>query len=375
MLTKLETEMSAWCEHQVSADLANAMDRGDSATAVDLYRDLARQGWLQFANITADTGNLARLALLCRVVSRHSGVLANMVSVNAACAIMLGAIPGSPHRELVAALLSGSKLAAFSLTEPQAGSDVQNLQASAEQRDGAWYLNGEKYLATGAAVADVILVATRSRRDQPTNKSTSLWLVPVPSKGLTISPLAKMAANGYASCHLHFDQVALPAESIVGAVHGAWQSLSLGGTIERVLVAASCVGLSERIGQFLYQYAQQRQVDGQPLYALTNIRHQIVDIAIQVRAASALTEQAIAAISGGQNPLAAVCAAKVYAAQMQQAVSMTAMNVMGGRAYLNEYPVERWLREGLLALWAGGTNELQKNLMARDPFHHPSSVK
>jgi alkylation response protein AidB-like acyl-CoA dehydrogenase len=291
-----------------------------------------------------------------------------MVSVNAACAIMLGGIPGATHSGLVKDIMGGAKLACFSLTEPQAGSDVQNLLTYAEQREDRWYLTGEKYLATGAAVADVILVAARSRHDQPTRKSTSLWVVPVPSRGLTITPLAKMAANGYASCHLRFDQVELGAHAVVGKVDGAWPTLSLGGTIERVLVAASCIGLSERIGEFLHHYAQERQVDGQPLYALTNIRHQIVDIAIQIRAASALTEQAITAICTGQNPLAAVCSAKVYAAQMQQAVSMTAMNVLGGRAYLTEYPVERWLREGLLALWAGGTNELQKNLMARNPF-------
>jgi alkylation response protein AidB-like acyl-CoA dehydrogenase len=101
---------------------------------------------------------------------------------------------------------------------------------------------------------------------------------------------------------------------------------------------------------------------------LTNISHQIVDIAIKVRAAELLVRQAIEALLSGQNPTNAICAAKVFAAQMQQEVSMTAMQVMGGRSYLKAYPLERWLREGLLSLWAGGTNELQKNLMARNPF-------
>ena len=199
-------------------------------------------------------------------------------------------------------------------------------------------------------------------------QGTSLLAIPGDAPGLSIRPLPKMAANGYASCHITLDGVKAPGAAVVGDANAAWGALALGGAVERILVAACCVGLSRTIGEYLFDYTREREASGQPLYQLTNISHQIVDIAIQVRAADALVNEAIAAFIGGGNPTNAVAAAKAFAARMQQDVSMTAMQVMGGRAYLQDFPLERWLREGLLALWAGGTNELQKNLMARNPF-------
>lgn len=367
MLDALRKDISTWCDENLCLDTAERFDRGDESP-VELYKGMAANGWLGYANIAKDPDNLYRLAEVCKIINGYSGVLGNMISVNAACAMMLGKFGGPEHQRLAGAILSGEKMAAFALTEPQAGTDVQGLETDARLVGERWCIRGEKYLTTGAQVADVLLVVARTDHQVPMNQGTSLLAVPADASGLSIQPIPKMAVNGYASCHVIFDGTEVPEDALVGKANSAWGALSLGGAIERILVAACCVGLSQTIGEYLYSYAQERQVGGHPLYQLTNINHQIVDIAIQVRAADALVDHAIAAFIGGGNPTNAVAAAKAFAAKMQQEVSMTAMQVMGGRAYLQSFPVERWLREGLLALWAGGTNELQKNLMARNPF-------
>lgn len=366
MTDVLKKTLTEWCERHISAQIAESLDQG--ASPVTLYKEMAANGWLQYANIIADKENFYRLALVCEIANSYSGVLGNMLCVNAACAMMLGMHGSGEHKALAQQILAGEKLAAFSLTEADAGTDVQNVRASAHLENDRWHLQGEKYLATGAAIADVLLVVVRTNQEVAMNKGTSLLVVPSDAQGLRITPLPKMAANGYASCHLSLDGVQIPAQAVLGQANGAWGTLAFAGGIERVLVAACCVGLCRTIGKYLYDYAQVRQINGQPLYALTNISHQIVEIAIKVRAADSLVKHAIEALLSGQNPTNAICAAKVFSAQMQQEVAMTAMQVMGGRSYLKAYPLERWLREGLLALWAGGTNELQKNLMSRNPF-------
>ncbi len=366
MLLALREAVSTWCETNVSLDSAAQLDLGESP--IELYQAMAANGWLAYADISDDPENLYRLAEVCKIVNSYSGVLGNMVSVNAACAMMLGMFGGAGHQRLVDEILAGSKLAAFALTEPQAGTDVQGLRTRARLVGDQWEVHGEKYLTTGALVADVLLVVARTDQEVPMKQGTSLLAIPGDAPGLSIRPLPKMAANGYASCHITLDGVKAPGAAVVGDANAAWGALALGGAVERILVAACCVGLSRTIGEYLFDYTREREASGQPLYQLTNISHQIVDIAIQVRAADALVNEAIAAFIGGGNPTNAVAAAKAFAARMQQDVSMTAMQVMGGRAYLQDFPLERWLREGLLALWAGGTNELQKNLMARNPF-------
>ena len=366
MLDDLRHAVTAWCDANVSFETAEKLDRGESPQA--LYQQIAANGWLTYANIARDPDDLYRLAEVCKIINSYSGVLGNMISVNVACAMMLGGAGNVEHQRLAGAILAGNKLAAFALTEPQAGTDVQGLETEARLTDKHWEIYGEKYLTTGAQVADILLVVARTNSQVPMNQGTSLLAIPGDAPGLSIQPLPKMAANGYASCHVTLDGVTIPFDAVVGNPDAAWSTLALGGAIERILVAACCVGLSRTIGEYLYEYAHKRLSGGKPLYELTNISHQIVDIAVQVRAADALVNQAVAAFLGGGNPTNAVAAAKVFAARMQQDVSMAAMQVMGGRAYLQAFPIERWMREGLLALWAGGTNELQKNLLARSPF-------
>ncbi len=367
MYTELSNEINEWCDEVVSQETAGLLDSGE-CSPLPLYQEICQKGWMNYANIAEDKQYFFHLAEVCKVANAYSGVLGNMICVNSACAMILGAFGNAEAKQFAQGIIEGKKLAAFSLTEPQAGTDVNNIQASATLDGDEWVIDGEKYLVTGAMLADAILVVVKTNPDVATKNGSSMLLVSTRSKGMEITPTPKMSANGYASCHIRFTGCRAPSDRIIGKVNGAWAAMSMAGGIERVLVAACCVGLCKRIGEYLYEYSNDRIVDGKPLYELSNIRHQIVDIAIKVRAADALVGQAISALASGTNATNAVCAAKVFAAQMQQEVSMTAMNVMGGRAYLKAYPVERWLREGLLSLWAGGTNELQKNLMSRSPF-------
>jgi alkylation response protein AidB-like acyl-CoA dehydrogenase len=367
MNDQLRSEVTSWCETHITFSVAEQLDSGE-LSPLKLYHEVCLNGWMSYCDLFTSQDNFSCLVEVCKLINSYSGVLGNMICVNAASAMLLNVFGDANAKLFASNIINGEKLSAFSLTEPQAGTDVMNIQCSAELVDDQWEINGEKYLATGVQLADSVIVAVRTRLDTGAKAGTSLLLVPVNSEGLSISPIPKMASGGYASCHLKFSACKVDKAALVGGENKAWPAMAMAGGVERVLVAACCVGLCKRVGEYLLDYAHQRKVGGNPIYELVNIRHQIVDIAIKVRAGEALVEKAVGALVSGANATNAVCSAKTFASQIQQEVSMTAMQVMGGRAYLKAFPLERWLREGLLSLWAGGTNDLQRNLMSRSPF-------
>ncbi|MEQ8800505.1 MAG: acyl-CoA dehydrogenase, partial [Haliea sp.] len=220
MLEPLGSEVSTWCENNVSLDIAGQLDQGQSP--LPLYKAMTEKGWLDYADIREDPDNLYRLAEVCKITNSYSGVLGNMISVNAACAIMLGSCGGAEHQQLASDILAGGKLAAFALTEPQAGTDVRGLETEAYLAGDHWEVSGEKYLTTGAKVADVLLVVARTNSQAPMNRGTSLLAIPRDASGLNIKSLPKMAANGYASCHVVLDRVAVPEDAVVGDPNAAW---------------------------------------------------------------------------------------------------------------------------------------------------------
>jgi len=209
------------------------------------------------------------------------------------------------------------------------------------------------------------LVVACTDENKPLNKGISLFLVPRNVSGIHISGQQKIAANGFESCEIDLDSIPLSQDMIIGGQNLGWGVITFAGAVERLMVAASCVGLSQRMLEYLYEYTQKRMIQGKPLYDLQLINHQLADMAIKIKAADLLLKNAIDLLSSGPPPTVEICGAKVFASEMQQEISLAAMKIIGGRGYLKDYPIERWMREGLLSLYAGGTNELQKNIIAR----------
>ena len=364
MIENLANTIRDWCTNNLSEETASRLDSGQ-ASAAPIYRDFAKKGWLAYADIFQDKENLRKLCELGKIVSGYSSVISNMIGVNCVCSMLMTTF-GSEHQKKIGhKVLKGDIFTCFSLTEPEAGSDILNVKTTAKRVDDNWVLNGKKSLATGAAIADYILVVARTSMDKPFNHGVSLFMVPADTSGIDISPQQKLATNGFSSCEINLDSVAVSQDMIIGGQDLGWGVLTFAGAVERLMVAASCVGLSMRILEYLYEYTQKRMIQGQPLYDIQLINHQLADMAIKIKAADLLLENAINLLASGATPTVEICGAKVFASEMQQEISMAAMKIVGGRAYLKDYPIERWVREGLLSLYAGGTNELQKNIIAR----------
>lgn len=364
MTANSSNEIKDWCTTHLTEKIIRKIDN-DQTSLVRSYKDFARNGWFESLNIFEDPETFHLLIEAGKIVSGYSSAISNIIGVNYVCAMMLTTFGNDHQKEIGKKVLTGDILTCFSLTEHDAGSDIQNIKTTATQTDTDWVLHGRKYLSTGAAVSDYILVVARTSTDKPLNKGMSLFLVPREAGGIEIFPLEKIATNGYASCEINFDSVRLSQDSIIGGQDLGWGVITFAGAVERLMIAASCVGLSLTILKYLNEYTGQRIVQGRPLYEIQLINHQLVDMTIKIKAADLLLTNAVELLISGKTPTLEICGAKVFASEMQQEISLAAMKIIGGRGYLKEYPVERWLREGLLSLYAGGTNELQKNIMAR----------
>lgn len=364
MKENLTGAVTAWCSKNLSEKIIRELDN-DSTLALNLYREFTSNGWLESINIFQDSKSFHRLIELGKIVSGYSSAISNLIGVNCVCSMLLTTFGNDFQKEIGRKIPTGDILTCFSLTEPEAGSDIQNLKTTASFVDNHWVLNGKKYLATGAAVADYILLVARTHPAKPMNQAISLFLVPRHINGIKIIPQEKIATNSFASCEIILDSVTLTQDMIIGGSELGWGIITLAGAVERLMVTASCVGLCRKMLDYLFEYTQQRVISGQPLYNIQLIQHQLVDMAIKIKAADLMLKNAVDLLTSGATPIVEICGAKIFASEMQQEISIAAMKIIGGRGYLKEYPVERWMRDGLLSLYAGGTNELQKNIIAR----------
>jgi alkylation response protein AidB-like acyl-CoA dehydrogenase len=177
-----------------------------------------------------------------------------------------------------------------------------------------------------------------------------------------------MAANLHASCRIVMQDVFLPEDMVLGGLEGmdaASSGLRVLGTLERFVVAASNVGLARAVADRAVEFAKARHQFGKPIAAFQSIQHKLVEMRTLVRAMSLMVANAAELLESGADATEQVCMAKYYCAEQLQHVVACGMRVLGGRAYFEPEDMERYYREAPLALYAGGTVEIQKHLIAR----------
>ena len=192
--------------------------------------------------------------------------------------------------------------------------------------------------------------------------------MPQGATGLDVRPLKKIAGNAFATCEVRYSEVRVAADLLLGGEAGldrAWDSLMPIGAMERICVAASSLGLAQTIFEEAREHAVTREQFGQPIAKFQSIQHTLVDMATEIEAMRWLTYNAASMADRGEMAFKEVSMAKYYCSEKVNAMAIKGMNILGGRAYLEETPMARYLREGILSLYAGGTTEIQKNLIAR----------
>lgn len=313
-----------------------------------------------------DIGYVAA-ALVLEEIAVADAACSTIVSVtnSVGCMPILQYGSEQQRREFLKPLASGEQLAAFCLTEPQAGSDASGLKTRA-QREGDYYiLNGNKQFITSGKNADVAIVFAVSDPDAG-KRGISAFIVPTNTPGYRVASVeAKMGQRASDTCHIVFEDCKIPAANLLGA-EGEGYKIAL-GNLEggRIGIAAQCLGIARAALEAATAYSREREAFAKPIGQHQAVAFSLADMATQIEAARQLTLHAAALKDAGQPCLSEASMAKLFASEMAEKVCSNAIQIHGGYGYLQDFPVERYYRDVRACQIYEGTSEVQKMVISR----------
>ncbi len=260
-------------------------------------------------------------------------------------------------------LASGGALGCFGLTEPESGSDAGNMATVATAVDGGWSISGAKNFITNGPEADTCIVFASTGRE---NRSSTAFIVPLDLDGVSRShPDKKMGIRAAHSCTLHLDQCVVPESCRLGATGGGFKVAMATLDGGRIGIAAQAVGIARAAYERALAYSQERVSFGSPIASKQAIRFMLSDMATELEAARLLTWYAASLKQAGQRFSAEAASAKLYASEMSMRVTHRALQIHGGYGYMEDYHVERHVRDARITEIYEGTSEIMRLVVAR----------
>jgi alkylation response protein AidB-like acyl-CoA dehydrogenase len=267
-------------------------------------------------------------------------------------------------QEWLPGIASGTKLGCFGLTEPDTGSDAGSLKTRAVRDGSDWVIDGSKIFITNGTWADVCLVFARTGGPGP--KGVSAFLVPTDTPGFERTEIkGKLGLRGQATAELTFSGMRVPASALVGeegaGFRYAMESLDKG----RISVGAGCVGIIQGCLEAVVDYSTQRTQFGKPLASFQMVQDMIAEISVDADAARLLTWRAADLLERGEPFGVAASKAKYFASEAAVKAANLAIQAFGGYGYVDEYPVQKYMRDARVMTLYEGTSQIQKLLIGR----------
>jgi alkylation response protein AidB-like acyl-CoA dehydrogenase len=322
--------------------------------------------------------DLTTYAMIVEELSRGWISISGVVNTHFIGSYLLMKFGTDEQRErLLPRMATGEVRAAFSLSEPELGSDVQAIKTSARRRDdGDYEISGQKMWVTNGLLSGLVFVLVKTDReaDPPYKGMTCFVCEKEPGRadgpGLTIPPkIRKMGYKGVESTELVFDGYRCPADMILG---GEQAGLGRGFVqmmdaleVGRVNVAARGVGIAQRALELALRYSQERRTFGKPIAEHQAVQFKLADMATKVEAARLLTLKAARLKDAGERADLEAGMAKLYASEAGKEVVEDAFRIHGGYGYSKEYEIERLYRDAPLLLIGEGTSEIQRMVIGR----------
>ena len=322
------------------------------------------------ATISPEYGGLGLSAeVYSKIVEKVSAVWMSVSGIFNSHLIMAAAVERFGSEEMKSEYLpkfaSGVLRGGIALTEPDCGTDLQGIRTRADREGKDYVINGQKMWITNSLEGDILAVLVKTDPNaEPAHKGMSLLLVEK-SQGYEGSKLNKLGYKGIDTAGLHFDDVRVSEDNLIGAEGRGLQQILAGLELGRINVAARGVGLARACMEESLVYAQTRETFGQPIAQHQAIQIKLADMATRVEAAKLLVEQAARAYDRGGRCDMEAGMAKLFATEAAVENSMEAMRIHGAYGYSKEYNIERYYRDAPLLAIGEGTNELQRIIIAR----------
>jgi hypothetical protein len=264
-------------------------------------------------------------------------------------------------------MATGEVRATMALTEPGGGSDLQAMTTVARRDGDGYVVDGAKTWITNARRSRLIaLLCKTDPAAQPRHRGVSVLLVEH-GPGLTVSrDLPKLGYKGVESCELSFDGYRAPADAVLGGVEGrGFAQMMTGLETGRIQVAARAVGVAQAAFDDALRYAQHRESFGKPIWQHQSVGNLLADMATSLTAARQLVLHAAERYETGQRCDLEAGMAKLFASETAMRIALDAIRVHGGHGYSTEFDVERYFRDAPLMIVGEGTNEIQRDVIAR----------
>src|SRR2546421_3152625 len=266
-------------------------------------------------------------------------------------------------------LAQGKKLAAFALTEPEAGSDAAPRKTTATRRDGGYLLNGTKIFITNAGEAGLYVVMASTKPGSGAEGITA-FLVGGDNPGLKVGPkFKKMGLNGSAIAEVYLENCRVDETDRLGQEGEGFRIARRALDSGRIGISAQAVGLAQGALDDALAYAKERKQFGKPIADLQTIQNKLADMAVKIRAARWMTWKAAAHCDAGQPFTKEAAIAKLFATDAAMEITLDAQQVFGGYGYLEDYPMARRVRDAKACQIYEGTNQVQRLVIARELVH------
>jgi butyryl-CoA dehydrogenase len=337
---------------------------------IELARRLGEMGYLG-APVAEEYGgrslDYTGYALIVEQVGRGDSAMRTVVSVQTS--LVCGSIErwGSEEqrRRWLPRLCSGEAFGCFALTEPDAGSDPASLRSRAERIDGGWRINGQKMWISLGNVAEVALVFAQSDPDQA-HRGICCFLVPTDSDGFSTQEIhGKLGLRASDTASIGLDDVEVPDEALLGEVGDGFRIAMTALDSGRYSVASGCVGICQGCLDASVAYSTERRQFGMPIAGFQLVQEMIAEIVVRTDAARLLVRRAGILKDAGEPSTTETSIAKLYATESAVDCANLAIQVHGGSGYVDDHPVERYLRDARVTTLYEGTTQIQKLIIGR----------
>ena len=357
---KLVAELQLWCQQNLPVDHADV----DAACKI-LVAKLGRDGWLEHSSAgEGEKLDVRTLCLIRETMAQHDGLAEFSFAMQG---LGMGAVSmfGTPQQRLwLEKTQTGSAIAAFAITEPEAGSDVAATKTSATRVDNGYVLNGEKTYISNGGIANIYVVFARTG-EAPGAKGLSAFLVPADTKGFdVVERIDVMAPHPLA--RIRFNDLQLPNAALIGKSGDGFKIAMSVLDVFRSTVGAAALGFARRALDETLVRVKSRKIAGSPLSELQMVQGHIADMALEIDAAALLVYRAAWTKDMGAQRISREAAmAKLYATEAAQRVVDQALQLFGGDGVRRGFAVESLYREIRALRIYEGASDVQRVIIAR----------